>query len=450
MAADTITFNNDTVNLATVPVTQTTLSGTLTVDYAANTVTGTLVDGSNRSYTNFSIVSNSSGNYVLSSTTGNATFALSVTYPNTTMAPATVTTNSSTLVGIANAQTTNVAVTSAPVCFCSGTLIRTVRGDVAVEALRIGDLVVTEAGAHRAIRWLGHRRTNCAAHPMPETVWPYRVRAGTLGEGLPYADLWLSPGHSLCLDDVLLPVRALAHGDLVSQVAVDEVTYWHVELDSHDILFANGAASESYLDTGNRNGFDNAPYGARQLHPDFEPLTTVDFCRPYIASGPVLSRLRARLFEAKSRPQAVPQAALGLHLIADGAVLLPVHGENDVTFLVPTTSRELRLVSPSFAPPHPDERTLGVLIGTITLRDSRAERASRVVALDDPALVAGFHPTEVTDGGTWRWTDGNAHFGADLWSGFNGSFLLCLTGLFDCRPVTTIEEVPAERIRHAA
>ena len=450
MAADTITFTNATINLATVPVTQTTLNGTLTVDYTTNTVTGTLIDGGGRSYTNFSLSTNASGNYVLTSTTGNAAFGLSASFPSTTMAPGSVTTNSTSLIGTLNAQTNNVAVASAPVCFCSGTLIRTVRGDVAVEALKIGDLVVTEAGAHRAIRWLGHRRTNCAAHPVPENVWPYRVRAGALGDGLPYADLWLSPGHSLCLDDVLLPVRALAHGDLVTQVEVDEVTYWHVELDSHDILFANGAASESYLDTGNRNAFDNAPCGARQLHADFEPLTTVDFCRPYIASGPVLSRLRARLFDTKPQAQAVPQAAIGLHLVADGAVLLPVYVGNDPTFLVPTAARELRLVSASFAAAYPDERMLGVLIGSITLHDTLAERASRVVALDDPALYAGFHPTEMTDVGSWRWTDGNAHLGAGLWSGFEGAFLLRLTGLFNCRPVTTIEGMPAEGMRHAA
>ncbi len=442
MASDTITFNNATINLATTPVSQTTLSGTLTVDYAADTVTGTLVDGSGRSYTNFTFATNANGNDVLSSSTGNATFALSVTYPGTTMAPGAVTTNSSTLVGVLNAQTTNVPVTSAAACYCSGTLIRTVRGDVAVEALQVGDLVVTDTGAHRAIRWLGHRSTNCAAHHTPRNVWPYRVRAGALGDGLPYADLWLSPDHSLCLDDVLLPVRTLAHGDLIRQVEVDEVTYWHVELDSHDIVFANGAASESYLDTGNRNAFENTSCGTRQLHPDFEPLRTVDFCRPYITSGPVLSRLRAQLFKT----EAATQAATGLHLVADGAVLLPVQGPNEATFLVPAGVREVCLTSPSFAS-YPDERTLGVLISTITLHDSRAERASRVVALDDPALYAGFHATEVTEAATWRWTNGNAHLGADLWSGFDGAFLLRLTGLFDHRPVA---EAPAEDRRRAA
>ena len=295
------------------------------------------------------------------------------------------------------------------VCYASGTLIRTTRGDVAVEALEVGDLVVTASGARRPIKWLGHRDTACARHPEPRKVWPVRVAAGALGGGLPYADLWLSPGHALCLDDVLYPVRALVHGDLIEQVEQDHVTYWHVELDSHDILIANGVQAESYLDTGNRSAFDNAP-GVVDLHPDFEPRFTERFCRPYAESGPLVAAARYRLFGAAQTP-----ATPTVHLVADGLVLTPARCGNTLTFVVPERTLQLRLASPSRRANGADVRTLGVLIGSIVIETSAGRHD---ITLDDPRLFAGFHDVERTSAGSWRWTDGAALFSPD------GQFLL--------------------------
>ena len=306
------------------------------------------------------------------------------------------------------------------VCFAPGTLIRTVLGDVAVEDLVVGDLAVTASGKHRPVRWIGQRAIRCDRHPSPRKVWPYRVAAGALGADVPTRDLWLSPEHALCLDGLLFPVRTLAHRGAIEQVERRDVTYWHVELDSHDILIANGAAAESYLDIGNRHFFAEA--GVVALHPDFEPSARTGSCLPYVESGAALSGIRARLFGASP-----PAAFSGLHLLADGVVLQPHRSGNDATFIVPADAANVRLCSPTIEAAG-DVRTLGVLISAVTIDAGAGPRA---VPLDDSALSAGFHDVESEGGATWRWTDGDAHLAAKLWRGATGGVLLRLTGLFE-------------------
>ena len=125
-----------------------------------------------------------------------------------------------------------------------------------MERLQVGDRAVALLGqGYAEIRWLGHRRLDLRAHPAPDTVQPIRILAGAFGEGQPLRDLRLSPGHALYVDGVLVQAVRLVNGASIVQEAVDAVTYWHVELERHDVLLAEGLPAESYLDTGNRAGF---------------------------------------------------------------------------------------------------------------------------------------------------------------------------------------------------
>jgi len=142
--------------------------------------------------------------------------------------------------------------TDAPPCYCRGTRITTGRGEVAVQDLRVGDLALTASGALRPIRWIGHRVIDVSKHPTPLAVRPVRIAADAFGDGLPLRDLFVSPGHNIACEGALTPARALLNGLSVARMAPDEVEYWHVELDEHDILLAEGLTAESYLDTGNR------------------------------------------------------------------------------------------------------------------------------------------------------------------------------------------------------
>ena len=196
-------------------------------------------------------------------------------------------------------------------CFATGTRIRTVDGAVPVEALRPGMRVPTRFGGHAPVVWVGHRAVDCRRHPRPQAVRPVRVRAGAFGPSLPEADLWLSPDHAVFVRDVLIPVRHLVNGTTIEQIACDAVTYWHVELDRHDVLFAEGLPTESYLAGGERADFSHGGSVIR-LFPAFgsDPLDLsarweAGGCAPLVVCGPeldaVVSELAARAASVAAR-----------------------------------------------------------------------------------------------------------------------------------------------------
>ncbi|MEE9481828.1 Hint domain-containing protein [Methylobacterium ajmalii] len=188
-----------------------------------------------------------------------------------------------------------------PICFTTGTLIRTDRGDVAVEDLRAGDLAVTASGGLRAIAWIGHRALGAGTSTLPHNQQPIRIRAGAFGPGLPARDLRLSPGHPVLVGadsdgagGHLVPIMCLVNGTSIAREPATTVTYWHVELDAHDILLAEGLPAESYLDWGDRPFFTEASDHA--LHnPDFVVPGLAARCRPVAVDGPVVDAERARL-----------------------------------------------------------------------------------------------------------------------------------------------------------
>lgn len=179
-------------------------------------------------------------------------------------------------------------------CFCRGTLIETERGEIAVEDLAIGDQVRTASGTLRPIRWIGHRSYSGPFVRGSRNVLPVIIRAGALGGGLPRRDLSVSPLHAMALEGVLIPAICLINGVSILQAErIDQVTYFHIELETHDILLAEGAPSESFVDDDSRNMFRNAAE-FRRLYPDAAPLPAV-YCAPRIEEGPVLEAIRRRL-----------------------------------------------------------------------------------------------------------------------------------------------------------
>jgi T5SS/PEP-CTERM-associated repeat protein len=152
---------------------------------------------------------------------------------------------------------TQLAINSGtPVCYCRGTHILTAVGEVAVEELRIGDRVRTLSGELKPIVWIGMgrdlvTRANKSARPIV-------VRRGAIADNVPHADLYLTHGHSLYLDGVLIPVENLInHHSILWDAEAKVVEYYHIELPNHDVVLAEGAAAESYYDDGNRVLFQN-------------------------------------------------------------------------------------------------------------------------------------------------------------------------------------------------
>jgi hypothetical protein len=181
-------------------------------------------------------------------------------------------------------------------CFTRGTKILTTGGEIAVEDLRIGDTVITLRGDEREIIWIGHRDVDISRHPRPEAVLPVIIEAGALAENSPARRLALSPDHGLLIDGVLVQPKDLLNGASIRQVTgLRHVRYYHVELECHDILFAEGAAAESYLDTGHRGVFDNAD-APLLLHPDLMQIRReAEGCAPLCLGGETLARIRTRL-----------------------------------------------------------------------------------------------------------------------------------------------------------
>ncbi len=185
-------------------------------------------------------------------------------------------------------------------CFTEGTLIRTKRGDVAVETLQPGMAVTSASGEAQPVIWMGRRQIDCTRHPRPRQVWPIQIDAHTFGPGLPERDLRVSPDHAIYVNEVLIPARCLVNGTTIRQVQVDAVSYFHVELPRHDIILAEGLETESYLDIGDRSNFSNAsPVG---LFPDFSTpapnlaaVWEAEGCAPLVVHGPELEAVRARL-----------------------------------------------------------------------------------------------------------------------------------------------------------
>jgi autotransporter-associated beta strand protein len=184
---------------------------------------------------------------------------------------------------------------SPPPCFRAGTRIMTERGSVAVEALNTDDRVMTVAGVTQPIVWIGHRRVDCVQHAKPHQVWPVRISKGAFGPGTPRRDLWLSPDHAVFVDGVLIPIKYLVNGTTIAQMPCREVTYYHVELRRHDVVYADGMPAESYLDTGDRRNFENGG-SVLTLHPDFGAWRwEAEGCAPLIVTGAKLEAVRQRV-----------------------------------------------------------------------------------------------------------------------------------------------------------
>ncbi|MGY4509014.1 Hint domain-containing protein [Bradyrhizobium sp. USDA 3650] len=143
-------------------------------------------------------------------------------------------------------------------CFYSGTLIRTPQGDVAVEALKRGDLVLTHDGRTVPVDWVGIQTVSTVFADKMRSL-PIRVRAGALGSNTPTRDLLISPDHALLVDGMLIQAGALVNGSSITREpeVPATFTYYHVEVEDHSLVLAEGTPAETFIDNVDRLGFDN-------------------------------------------------------------------------------------------------------------------------------------------------------------------------------------------------
>jgi fibronectin-binding autotransporter adhesin len=182
-------------------------------------------------------------------------------------------------------------------CYCPGTLIKTKRGQKKVEKLKIGDQVMTASGVTRPIKWIGKRSYGGRFVMGRKDILPICIKAGALDDNVPHRDLWISPNHAMYLDGVLIEAKDLINGvSVVRAPSVESIEYFHVELETHDVIIAEGALAESFIDDDSRFLFHNARE-YRALYP--AAVTTIaQYCAPRLQDGyeveAVWRRLAAR------------------------------------------------------------------------------------------------------------------------------------------------------------
>jgi hypothetical protein len=132
----------------------------------------------------------------------------------------------------------------------SGTKVLTSQGEVAVQHLGVGDLVMTETGIASPIKGVGRVRLR----KEPEALWseraaPVRIAKSAISPGVPARDLYLSPEHSIFIDGCLIPIKHLVNGLSITQEmsALDVVEYFHLAFERHEVFYAEGVAVESLL-----------------------------------------------------------------------------------------------------------------------------------------------------------------------------------------------------------
>lgn len=312
-----------------------------------------------------------------------------------------------------------------PRCYMRGSRLRGAQGEVPIEAIAPGDMLVVLRDGQEVlelVKWIGYSTIDLATHAMREDAAPVRIRAHAIASNQPERDLLVSPEHSLLIDGMCVPAKYLVNGgSIVSERDHAPFTYFHVELERHGILFAENLAAESYLDTGNRDTFDNADV-PRQLHPRFvvqqkSRRWETDACAPLARVPqdvtPIWVRLAQRAEElGYPPPRIVGGRDAAIHLVADGRRLAAASASNGTyTFIVPAGVATVRLCSniciPAdlLLPTLRDTRRLGVRVELITLHANGDEVT---FAADHPSLADGWHDAERAGGEIWRWTNGSA------------------------------------------
>ncbi|MEX0318597.1 MAG: Hint domain-containing protein [Ruegeria sp.] len=193
-------------------------------------------------------------------------------------------------------------------CFTRDTLIRSGSGAVSVQDLRVGDQVATAGNGPQPIRWIGRRRFELLDLAENPKLRPVRILAGALGHGLPQRDLLVSRQHRMLVRskiaqrmfgafEVLIPaIKLTALPGVFVDASVESVEYYHLLFDRHEIVFAEGAPSES-LYTGPEALDAISSEARREIFGIFPELVDLNYEPPaarYIPRGRQQARLVAR------------------------------------------------------------------------------------------------------------------------------------------------------------
>lgn len=352
--------------------------------------------------------------------------------------------------------------TDQPVCYLSGTLILCEAGEVCVEDLRCGDRVyVYDGSGGRALReviWVGHQR-HCARDGFSADMsgYPVRIMKDALSEGVPHKDFLVTPEHCLYLEGRFIPARMLVNGRTIYyDRTLGSYDYYHVELEEHSVIMADGVLSESYLDTGNR----------RYFHPSDNVVRlraggrtwSGDAAAPLGTERSVVEPLYRRYEERacflgieRCEETAVQVLDPDLYLLTpEGHVIYPRGcGEGQrYRFMLPPDISHVHIHSRSSRPcdavgPYVDDRReLGVLVGEVVLFDR--DRLQPLHVHLSISRLCGWHGLE---NDRCRWTSGYAFLPLPEGSGHRETLRVLVIEILQAGPYVQKQEAPVFKKR---
>ena len=172
-------------------------------------------------------------------------------------------------------------------CFAAGTLIHTAQGEQDIATIQVGDYVETPSGLSQVL-WIGRRRITSQGLSENPKLRPVRIMAGALGDGLPARDLLISRQHRMLVHSKIAERMFGTREVLVSAIKLTElpgifvdetitsVEYFHLLFDRHEIVFAEGAPSES-LFTGPEALKSMSPEAREEITTLFPEISTLDY-----------------------------------------------------------------------------------------------------------------------------------------------------------------------------
>ena len=180
-----------------------------------------------------------------------------------------------------------------PPCFVSGTGILTPKGTVLVEDLRQGDEVMTSDHGAQSLVWTGQVELDPDVLTARPGLRPIRFRKDAFGPGVPGRDLCVSPQHRILLrgwranliagePEILVAAKHLVNRTtILRDHGMTSIAYHHVMCASHEIIFADGLATEAF-----RPGPESVP----ALDPDARSELLALF--PALKSGQEMAPVR--------------------------------------------------------------------------------------------------------------------------------------------------------------
>lgn len=190
-------------------------------------------------------------------------------------------------------------------CFTPGTLISTASGERPIEELQVGDKVITRDNGLQPIRWIGSKALNGRLLVENPHLRPVLIQKGSLGRGLPERDMMVSPNHRMMVSnenttllfeerEVLVAAKHMINSKSIQQVHTIGISYIHMMFDSHEVILADGAWTESFQPGDySLKGVGNSQRS--EIFEIFPELRETHGRKKYVSARRSLKRKEARL-----------------------------------------------------------------------------------------------------------------------------------------------------------